>query len=129
MIMSILVTIVLNTVLITGRTLHEKSFLEIDFLLGLILVNITSTLFTLALNKKKAWPIQRREIITIGCSLVAFITYRQLVQGLSLQSLITFSTVLFVVTGVLYTMLLLCKSFYHRITYRSNTYGRDALPH
>ena len=129
MCLPVMVPLVLNIVLFSGRALHGKSFLEYDFILGLFLVNIISFLFALVFNKKEAWPNHKREIITIGCSLLAFILYRQTMQGLSFHSLMIFSSVLFAVSSVLYLTILLFKSLYHRITYRSNTYGRDALPH
>lgn len=127
--MPVLVPIVLNIILFTGRALHGKSFLAYDFIIGLFLVNIISFLILLIFNKKEAWPNRKREIITIGCSLLAFILYRQTMQGLSFQSLMIFSAVLYATSGVLYLTLLLSKSLYYRITYRSNTYGRNALPH
>lgn len=127
--MPFMVPLVLNVILFTGRALHGKSFLAYDFILGLFLVNIISFLLLLTLKKKEAWSSRKLEIITIGCSLLAFILYRQIMHGLSFQSLMIFSIVLYATSGVLYLTLLLFKSLHHRITYRSNTYGRDALPH
>ena len=124
-----MVPLVLNIILFIGRALHGKSFLAYDFILGLFLVNTTALLILLTLNKREPWPSRKLEVITIGCSLLAFVLYRQVMQGLSFQSLMIFSTVLYVTSGALYLTLLLFKSLHHRITYRSNTYGRDALPH